>query len=79
VCELVRGRREKAPYKMHVDTDRCVGDECGCKRLCIRLFGCPGLMWDKEAGKAKIDEALCTGCGVCTDICPQGAIIKEAA
>jgi indolepyruvate ferredoxin oxidoreductase alpha subunit len=79
VCELVRGRREKAPYKMHVDPDRCVGDECGCKRLCIRLFGCPGLMWDKEAGKAKIDEALCTGCGVCTDICPQGAIIKEAA
>ncbi len=80
VCELVRGRREKrAPYKMHVDLDKCAGDSCGCNRLCIRLFGCPGLMWDKEAGKAKIDEAQCTGCGVCTDICPQGAIIKEAA
>jgi len=78
VCELVRARREKAPYKMHVDPDKCAGDDCGCKRLCIRLFACPGLMWDKEAGKAKIDEALCTGCGLCTDICPQGAIIKEA-
>ena len=79
VCELVRARREKAPYKVHVDTGKCVGDDCGCKRLCIRLFGCPGLMWDKEAGKAKIDEAICTGCGLCSDICPQGAIIKEAA
>jgi len=78
VCELVRGRREKqAPYKMHVDTNKCIGDGCGCNRLCIRLFGCPGLMWDKEAGRAKIDEAQCTGCGVCSDICPQGAIIKE--
>ena len=80
LCELVRGRREKhAPYKVHVDPDKCVGDDCGCRRLCIRLFGCPGLMWDKEAGKAKIDEALCTGCGLCTEICPQGAITKEAA
>jgi len=79
VCELVRGRREKrAPYKMHVDPNKCAGDSCGCNRLCIRLFGCPGLMWDNEAGKAKIDEAQCTGCGVCSDICPQGAIIKEA-
>ncbi len=80
VCELVRGRKEKrAPYKMRVDPNICAGDGCGCNRLCIRVFGCPGLMWDKEAGKAKIDEAICTGCGLCTDICPQGAIIKEAA
>jgi indolepyruvate ferredoxin oxidoreductase alpha subunit len=78
-CELVRGRKEKrAPYDMHVDQEKCVGDECGCNRLCIRLFQCPGLIWDKEAGKAKIDEAMCTGCGVCADICPQGAIIREA-
>lgn len=80
VCELVRARKEKrAPYKMRVDPNICAGDGCGCNRLCIRVFGCPGLMWDKEAGKAKIDEAICTGCGLCTDICPQGAIIKEAA
>ncbi|MCK4581214.1 MAG: indolepyruvate ferredoxin oxidoreductase subunit alpha, partial [Dehalococcoidia bacterium] len=80
VCELVRGRKEKrAPYKMHIDPDICAGDGCGCNRLCIRVFGCPGLMWDKESGKAEIDEAICTGCGLCADICPQGAITKEAA
>jgi len=79
-CELVRARRDKkAPYQMRVDTDKCIGEECGCNRVCTRLFHCPGLAWDKEAGKAKIDEVICSGCGLCADICPQGAIIKERA
>jgi len=77
-CELVRGRKEAPPYKMHVDPDKCIGEACGCDRLCTRVFLCPGLIWDKKTGKAKIDEVICTGCGVCADICPQGAIIKEA-
>jgi leucyl aminopeptidase len=29
-------------------------------------------------GKIKADEVICVGCGVCTDLCPQGAIRKEA-
>ncbi|MDY6916427.1 MAG: thiamine pyrophosphate-dependent enzyme [Chloroflexota bacterium] len=79
-CELVRGRRErKNPYRVYVDPDRCIGEACGCDRLCTRVFRCPGLIWDKEAGRAKIDEVICTGCGVCADICPQGAIVREAA
>jgi indolepyruvate ferredoxin oxidoreductase alpha subunit len=78
-CELVRGKKEKPPYKVQVDTEKCIGEACGCDRLCTRVFLCPALIWDKKAGKSKIDEVICTGCGVCTDICPQGAIIKEAA
>ena len=78
-CELVRGRKEKPPYKIRVDPDKCIGEACGCNRLCTRVFLCPGLIWDKKTGKAKIDEVSCTGCGVCADICPQGAIIKEVA
>ena len=78
-CELVRGRKEKPKHKVHVDQDKCVGDACGCDNLCTRVFMCPGLVLDKESGKAKIDDVICTGCGVCADICPQGAIIKEAA
>jgi indolepyruvate ferredoxin oxidoreductase alpha subunit len=76
-CELVRGRQEQQPYEMHVDTEKCRGDSCGCARLCNRIFQCPGLIWDAETETAKIDEVICNGCGVCVDICPAGAIIRE--
>jgi indolepyruvate ferredoxin oxidoreductase alpha subunit len=78
-CALVSGKREKRLYQVEVDQERCLGETCGCNRLCTRIFKCPGLMWNKEAGKACIDEAICTGCGVCAEICPASAIRKEAA
>jgi indolepyruvate ferredoxin oxidoreductase alpha subunit len=77
-CALVRGKREKAVHRMRVDQALCLGQACGCNRLCTRVFKCPGLVWDPGTGKARIDEAICTACGVCADICPQGAILKEA-
>jgi len=77
-CELVRAKKEKSPYKVHVDVEKCIGEDCGCDRLCTRIFLCPGLIWDKKTGKSRIDEVICSGCGVCVDICPQGAIIREA-
>jgi indolepyruvate ferredoxin oxidoreductase alpha subunit len=44
-----------------------------------RIFQCPGLIWDAETETAKIDEVICNGCGVCADICPASAIIREEA
>jgi len=77
-CEMVRAKREKRfPYVVHVDPDICIGEACGCNRVCTRAFQCPGLIYDQEARKATIDEAVCTGCGLCVDICPHGAIIKK--
>ena len=73
-CALVQGRMEGFPYKMRVNQDLCIGEECGCNRYCTRIFRCPGLIWDEENKKAKIDEVICVGCGICHDICPQGAI-----
>jgi indolepyruvate ferredoxin oxidoreductase alpha subunit len=76
-CALVQGRQGGFPYRMRVNPDQCLGEACGCGRYCTRVFRCPGLVWDKEAGKAKIDEVICVGCGVCADICPQEAIERE--
>jgi indolepyruvate ferredoxin oxidoreductase alpha subunit len=50
-----------------VETDKCIG----CMR-CIKELGCPAII--KEDGKAAIDQSLCTGCRLCTQVCPTGAI-----
>ncbi|MBE9506100.1 MAG: 4Fe-4S binding protein, partial [Chloroflexi bacterium] len=74
-CELLRMRQErKLPYKMWVDSEKCIGDKCG---FCYRILRCPGIGYDKTTGKAKIQEALCAGCGLCADLCPSKAIVKE--
>ncbi len=74
-CELLRMRQErKHPYKMWVDTEKCIGDKCG---FCYRILQCPGIGYDKTTGKARIQEALCAGCGLCADLCPSKAIVKE--
>jgi indolepyruvate ferredoxin oxidoreductase alpha subunit len=78
-CALVRAREEKPAYKVRVDSEKCRGESCGCARLCTRVFQCPSLVWDSESQTAKIDEVICSGCGVCADICPASAIIREVA
>ena len=55
-----------------VETNKCNG----CQ-LCMDL-GCPGLIWDLEAGDehrfVKIDPNRCSGCTVCAQLCPEQAI-----
>jgi indolepyruvate ferredoxin oxidoreductase alpha subunit len=76
-CQMLKGKDEKPPYRVFVDPRKCIGEGCGCNRVCTRVFKCPGLIWDAKEGKSKVDEVICIGCGVCADICPEGAIIKE--
>lgn len=57
----------KPEDKMAVDIDKCVG----CRK-CIGEIGCPGLII--RDGQVTIDESLCTGCGLCSQICPFEAI-----
>ena len=60
-----------------VDADACTG----CKK-CITEIGCPGIGFDgdargpksKERGQAFVDASLCNGCGLCTQVCPFGAL-----
>jgi indolepyruvate ferredoxin oxidoreductase alpha subunit len=60
-----------------VDPERCIGEQCGCNRFCNRVFSCPALVWDTEHGRARVDDVLCSGCGVCVDLCPRDAIELE--
>ncbi|HPX82506.1 MAG TPA: thiamine pyrophosphate-dependent enzyme [Syntrophales bacterium] len=76
-CALSPERRGKKKYEMVVDESRCHGEDCGCNRLCTRIFGCPGLVWDREKKVSRIDDIICVGCGVCADICPAGAIVRK--
>ena len=52
-----------------VDAEKCI--DCGA---CLTL-GCPPIQ--KSEYKVTINEALCSGCGVCATICPKMAIYKE--
>ncbi len=74
MCALSPEKRHHKRFEMSVDAERCLGEKCGCNRLCTRIFRCPGLIWDTGSGAARIDEVICAGCGVCSQICPAGAI-----
>ncbi len=51
-----------------------ISEDCiQCKR-CIREIGCPGLVIHNS--KVSIDPSLCTGCGLCAQICPKNAIVS---
>ena len=78
-CALSPERKRGKKYKMRVDEMICLGEECGCGRFCTRIFRCPGLIWDPGKGRARIDEVICAGCGVCGSVCPAGAIEKQEA
>ncbi|MGM9553705.1 MAG: indolepyruvate ferredoxin oxidoreductase subunit alpha [Faecousia sp.] len=63
-CALLKYVKHKPP--LTVDTEKCKS----CK-MCMKV-GCPAIsMID---GKAKIDNTLCTGCGVCAQLCKFGAL-----
>jgi indolepyruvate ferredoxin oxidoreductase alpha subunit len=74
-CELLRMRQEKTrPFVVKVQEDKCRGEKCS---VCSRDFRCPALVQDLETGKVIIKEDICSGCGVCFDICPFNAISRE--
>ena len=53
-------------------------DQDACKRcnICISQFGCPAFYFAEDKS-VHINEELCTGCGVCTQVCPFDAIKKK--
>ena len=78
ICALSPEKKAGKAYEMTVDANVCIGQNCGCNRLCTRIFKCPGIIWDTVNTVARIDEVICAGCGVCASICPSGAINRTA-
>jgi indolepyruvate ferredoxin oxidoreductase alpha subunit len=68
---VIAYRDRAIPEKMPVTvTDEC--DECG---FCHQRFECPALVPDAEIGHTTVNQSICADCGVCTQICPRGAIV----
>lgn len=61
-----------------IDRNKCHPDECGnylCAKLCpVNRAGGDCILPGVPDKKARIDEVLCTGCGICPNRCPFGAI-----
>ncbi|MBQ1991896.1 MAG: indolepyruvate ferredoxin oxidoreductase subunit alpha [Clostridia bacterium] len=64
-CVLLKSVKHEPALK--VESDKCKS----CKR-CMGL-GCPAI--SLKDGKAKIDNTLCVGCGVCKQLCAFDAIV----
>jgi indolepyruvate ferredoxin oxidoreductase, alpha subunit len=70
---LIANRAGAIPGSVSVTvTDDC--DECG---YCHDRFECPALYKDAEIGHTAVDPMLCSGCGVCLQVCPKGAIVES--
>ena len=63
-CALLKYVKRKKP--LVVDADKCRS----CK-MCMKI-GCPAI--SMTSGKAEIDNTLCTGCGVCEQLCKFDAL-----
>ncbi len=58
------------------EAERCLSCNPFSER-CIISLNCPAMIRYKD-GKSAIIDSLCNGCGVCADLCPHNAIVKEA-
>ena len=63
-CALLKYVRHSGPIE--AKPEKCIG----CKS-CMKL-GCPAI--SVMGGKVQIDNTLCTGCGLCRQLCHKGAL-----
>jgi indolepyruvate ferredoxin oxidoreductase alpha subunit len=69
VCVISAAREGIRYTPFMVDTDLCKG----CRK-CLK-FGCPAIEFDENSKKAIINS-MCSGCGLCAEICTFNAIVE---
>lgn len=62
-------KRQPAPVVL---AETCTN--CG---VCINSIGCPALAQDEKLGIIRIETGLCTGCDLCTEVCPHQALVSS--
>lgn len=67
-CPLALRKEKKlkaSPYTVREDL---------CRRchICVEKFSCPAIF--RKGDDVQIEESICTGCGVCAQVCPYNAI-----
>ncbi|MBS3732336.1 MAG: indolepyruvate ferredoxin oxidoreductase subunit alpha [Desulfobacterales bacterium] len=65
---LSRSLKKKTGRPFTVNPEKCANH-----RACINELACPAFYIDN--GQVCIDAAMCTGCTVCAQVCPENAII----
>ncbi|MGN0655626.1 MAG: indolepyruvate ferredoxin oxidoreductase subunit alpha [Ruminiclostridium sp.] len=65
-CALLKSVKHKPSFS--ISEDKCKG----CK-MCMKI-GCPAI--SISGGKAKIDNTLCVGCGLCSQMCRFDAVCE---
>ncbi len=72
---LIIAQRHCALLKKVKYTGHCIiTDACKKCKQCMKL-GCPAISIKNDA--IVIDQSQCNGCGLCTNVCPFKAIVKE--
>lgn len=68
-----QAKKDFGPAEKRYVTDCCcICEECVCTdRLCIAISR------SSSSQRPQIDEALCSGCGWCENVCPHHAIVRR--
>jgi indolepyruvate ferredoxin oxidoreductase alpha subunit len=69
---VIAYREEAIPERKQI----LITEDCAECNFCLDRFECPALYHDEDLERSAVNQALCTGCGVCLEICPKGAIVE---
>ncbi len=67
-------KRAKEAKSERIDVD--ISSSCDGCSYCIKQFECPAIEYDESGKQARINQLVCSGCGICIHVCPRKAIKK---